>query len=102
MPLWAVPSTCLGGLGGRPASLALAAWALRLALLGKPEVFSWLKREVCCAERLVNHKSRLFEILQLRPGLPAGSQGSQRLLDGDSRSNLGPGETQMSTVKEAR
>lgn len=43
-----------------------------------------MKRQVCCAERLVNHKSRLFEILQLKPGPPAGSQGSQRLLDGDS------------------
>lgn len=64
-------------------------------MLRKPGVFSWLKRQVCCAERLVDHESGLFEILQLRPGPSAGSLGSQRLLDGDSRPDLGPGETNV-------
>ncbi|MXQ83909.1 hypothetical protein E5288_WYG002556 [Bos mutus] len=32
---------------------------------------------------------------ELRPGPPAGSLGSQRLLDGDSRPDLGPGETHV-------
>ena len=43
----------------------------------------------------MDHESGLFEILQLRPGPSAGSLGSQRLLDGDSRPDLGPGETNV-------
>lgn len=83
---WAGWKTCTSSLGrlGPEAGIAREAWGFLLA-----------EETGLLAERLVDHESGLFEILQPRPGPPAGSLGSQRLLDGDSRPDLGPGETNV-------